>query len=217
MSVAAGIAALAVVLAASPALAHEQIDPKTIPSGTPAYLALSVANETKADLTKIVLTAPKGVPVGGSTRSPAGWTAQTTETSITWTGGKVAPDTFETFGFETDGAPQPGTFTFTVALTAGSSTENASVPVTVQAAGATATTVAGTTATSGATTTITPATSTPTAVPASLTDSVDSAKSRSAAALVLGAIAVALGLLAILLTLSRRRGASPAPGAPQDF
>src|SRR3954447_26557188 len=148
--------ALAVV-GAAPALAHEEIRPNTIQTGKPAFFTLFAANEKQADLTKVVVTAPAGTKLGETTQSPAGWTATTTDTSVTWMGGKVAPNTFEQWGFEIDGADQPGTINFKVTMTAGDS-EDVTVPVTVVAAGSAA--APGTTATtSGASvTTASPAT-----------------------------------------------------------
>src|SRR5205814_1451958 len=102
------IAAAAVLLSAAPAWAHEEINPKTLPTGTPTFFTLSAANEKKVDLVKLVLTAPSGVPLGEATNAPPGWTASKTNTAVTWAGGKVAPGDFGQWGFETDGADQPG-------------------------------------------------------------------------------------------------------------
>src|SRR3954454_10202066 len=151
-------AAVALVVAgAAPALAHEEIRPDTIQTGKPAFFTLFAANEKQADLTKVVVTAPAGTKLGETTQSPPGWTAAVTDTTVTWTGGKVAPNTFEQWGFEIDGADQPGTINFKVTMTAGDS-EDVTVPVTVVAAGSAAT--PGTTATtSGASvTTVSPST-----------------------------------------------------------
>src|SRR5438034_461556 len=135
-------AAVLMALAAAPALAHEEINPATVQTGKPTFFTLSAANEKQAPITKVVVKAPAGTALGEATRSPAGWTAQRTESSVTWTGGKVAPETFEQWGFEIEGADQPGTLTFAVALTAGGDSENVKVPVTVVAAGAGTTTTA---------------------------------------------------------------------------
>src|SRR4051812_37411780 len=135
LAVLVATAAAAVVLLAAPALAHEEINPKTVTTGSPTFLTLTAANEAKADLTKIVLTAPKGFAFGEATKSPSGWSAEPTNTVITWTGGKVAPGNFENFGFELDNVAQPGTLAFGVALTAGE-TEQVTVNVTAAAASA---------------------------------------------------------------------------------
>src|SRR5436190_1112001 len=95
-------AAMFLLLLAAPAWGHEEINPKTVSTGTPTFLTLTAANETKSDITKVVLTAPKGIALGATTKSPSGWTAAATTTAITWSGGKVAPGAFETFGFELD-------------------------------------------------------------------------------------------------------------------
>ena len=125
------------VLLAVPASAHEQIDPSSFPVGKPTFFTLRAANEEKADLTKVVLTAPKDLPFGTTTQEPAGWTVNTTEAVITWTGGAVKPDAFDQWGFEIEGADQPGTYTYTVAMSfADGKTSNVKVPVTAVAAGA---------------------------------------------------------------------------------
>lgn len=136
------IAALALlaglVLAVTPAWAHEEINPKILPTGQPTFFTLSAANEKKTNLVKVVLTAPKGVPVGATTAEPPGWDVAKTDTSLTWTapsGGGVLPDHFAQWGFETDGADQPGSFAYTVELTyADGSHDPVTVPVTVTAA-----------------------------------------------------------------------------------
>src|SRR4051794_24957437 len=169
LAVLVATAAAAVVLVAAPAMAHEEINPKTVTTGSPAFLTLTAANEAKADLTKIVLTAPKGFAFGEATKSPSGWTVDHTDTTITWSGGKVAPETFENFGFELDNVPQPGTLAFGVALTAGSAPEQVTVTITAVAAGATTTT--STTAAAGATTTVVTAPVPPATIPASVQSS----------------------------------------------
>ncbi len=130
-------AAVMTVLLAVPASAHEQIDPTSFPVGKPAFFTFRTANEEKADLTKVVLTAPKDLPFGTTTQEPAGWTVNTTEAVITWAGGAVKPDAFDQWGFEIEGADQPGTYTYTVTLSfADGKTSNVKVPVTAVAAGA---------------------------------------------------------------------------------
>ena len=192
----AGLSAVLVLLWAAPAWAHEEINPKIIGTGTPTFFTLSAANEKTSDLTKVVLTAPSGTDFGEATRSPAGWTVNRTDTVITWTGGKVAPGAFEQWGFEIEGADQPGTLSFKVTLTAGGAGDDVTVPVTV---------VAGSGASAGADT--------------SLNGKVSSARSRSNTALALGVIALVLALVALVLVSVRGRG--PAGTArvavPQDF
>ena len=71
---AAGVVAAVVAGLAAPALAHEEISPRTFPTGQPTFFTLTAANEEKVNLVKVVLHAPAGTPFGGTTRSPAGWT-----------------------------------------------------------------------------------------------------------------------------------------------
>jgi hypothetical protein len=206
----------ALVAAAAPAFAHEEISPKTFPTGTPTFFFLTAANESTANVTKVVVTAPSGVPIGTSTREPAGWTSSRTAAAVTFTAGAgagVKPDHFEQFGFETDGAGQPGTFVFKVVLTtADGKTTNVDVPVTATtgtaSSGSTATTgttIAASTTTTGATATTA---TTPVTVPASNT-----VKSRANSALAVGVIALVVALLALILALTRRRAAGPDPTA----
>ena len=190
----------ALLVVAAPAWAHEEINPKTIPTGQPTFLTLSAANEKKATLTKLVLTAPAGVPVGGTTREPAGWTVAKTDTSITWTASSataVKPDAFEQWGFETDGADQPGSFTFKLTLSYSDGTnDNVDVPVTVSAGAA-----ADASGSSGTT------------KPAS--------QGRATLALILAIVALVGAVAAVLVSLSRgRRAAGVGPAdreATQDW
>ena len=197
-------AAVVTVLLAVPASAHEQIDPTSFPVGKPTFFMLRAANETKADLTKIVLTAPKNLPFGETTSSPAGWTVDATDSVITWTGGAVKPDAFDQWGFEIDSADQPGTYTYNIAMSfSDGKTDNVKVPVTAVAAGTAA--AAKSSSSAGAS-----------------SSSVDSAKSRANAALGIGILAIVLAILAVVLIVTRRRGkASGAPAAggdaPQDW
>src|SRR5947207_8405448 len=101
------VAAAVVLMTAGPATAHEEITPKSFPTGQPTFFTLSAANEETADLVKVVLHAPAGVGFGSTTREPAGWTVIRTDDTITWTGGAVKPDHFENWGYEIEGADQP--------------------------------------------------------------------------------------------------------------
>ena len=132
---AGGVVAAVVAGLAAPALAHEEISPKTFPTGQPTFFTLTAANEEKVNLVKIVLHAPAGTPFGGTTRSPAGWTVAAGDDTITWTGGAVKPDTFETWGYEIDAADQPGTLAYKVTLAfADGKTDDVEVDVTATAA-----------------------------------------------------------------------------------
>src|SRR2546423_1478601 len=102
------IALLAIAATGAPAWAHEEINPKTFPSGQPTFLTLTAANEASADLVRIVLKGPAGLAFGEATRSPVGWSAAKADDTITWTGGAVKHDTLESWGFEIEGADQPG-------------------------------------------------------------------------------------------------------------
>ena len=197
------LAAVVTVLLAVPASAHEQIDPTSFSVGKPTFFMLRAANETKADLTKIVLTAPKQLPFGATTQEPAGWSVKRTDTVITWTGGAVKPDAFDQWGFEIDSADQPGAYTYTITLSfADGKTDDVKVPVTAVAAGA--------------------AKSSSSAGAAVSSSSVDAARSRANAALATGIVAIVLAIVATALVVARRRKTgSGAPAArvdaPQDW
>jgi hypothetical protein len=213
-------AALAVVAGvAAPAFAHEEINPKTFPTGQPTFFTLTAANEQPANLVKIVLHAPAGLAFGTNTRSPAGWSATRTDDTITWTGGAVKPDTFDTWGYEIEGADQPGTLAYKVTLGfADGKSDDVEVDVNAVAPGATG---AGA-APGAAATTVTTGATTPTTAEdeesAGGSDG-DSGTAKAALAVAILALLVAAGALAVG---GRRRGPGPAgggggAGAAQDW
>jgi uncharacterized protein YcnI len=129
------VAVFVVPAGAAPALAHEEISPSTLAVGKPVFLTLTAANEKSANLTKVTLNAPQGVDFGAATLAPSGWSTAKTATTITWTGGAVASNTFESWGFEIEGADQPGALTYTVKLAyADGTNEDATVLVTATTA-----------------------------------------------------------------------------------
>src|SRR5581483_10447459 len=143
--------------------------------------------EKSVDLTKLTLTAPSGVSFGSSTRSPAGWSANRTDTVITWSGGAVKPDQFEQWGYEIEGADQPGTLTYKVTLGfSDGSSDDVNVQTTAVAGGTTATTAA----TGGG-----------------------AARTRANIALALGAIALIAAIVALVLASRKRNGAGAGTGS----
>jgi uncharacterized protein YcnI len=169
-------------LSTASAVAHEEINPKSAVVGQPTFFQLSAANEKKAGLTKITLHAPDGLPFGATTRSPNGWHAEVSETTITWSGGTVAPDQFDSWGFEIEGADQAKTYTYKADLGfADGTTDSVDVPITAVASAAT------------------PPTSTETA-PKTAT------KPSDGTARVVAGIALLLSLVALGLALARRSG-----------
>ena len=217
----AAVATLAVVLVpAGPASAHEEISPKTFPTGQATFLTLTVANEASVDLVRVALRAPAGVAFAEATRSPAGWAAAATDDTVTWTGGAVKPHTFESWGFEIGGADQPATLTYRVTLGyAGGKTDEHEVEVTATAPGA------GGTASPATTSTTTPTATPPTTAAAGSEGGSDSDSAPATAALVISIVALVLAVGA--LVAGRRRGGGPAPtrtpggetagGAAQDW
>jgi len=192
----AAIATLSgLMLAVGPASAHEEINPKSLPTGEPTFFTLFAANEQTTNLVKLVLTAPKGVPIGATTAEPPGWEVSKTDTSLTWTaptGGGVSPDHFAEWGFETDGADQPGIFAYTLELTyADGSHDPVTVPVTVTAANTT---------------------------PGKRTAVAPQSQARANTAIALGLFAAVLGLVGIGLGLRHRATSVPATDATgQDW
>jgi hypothetical protein len=175
-------------LVAGPARGHEEITPATFAVGRPVFLTLTAANDRPVALTKVTLDAPPGTPFGQATRAPAGWVASRTDTAVTWAGGTVEPGRFESFGVETEGAEQPGTLTFTATLGYGDGTsEDVAVEVTATAAG-----------------------------PA-LPGSRGPAEGRTNLAVGLGASALAVALLGLVLVLRRRGAEDPLAAAEQDW
>lgn len=197
---------LLLVATAQAALAHEEIAPATVETGKPVFLTLSAANETDSPITRIAVTAPEGAEMGETSRSPAGWKAAKSGATVTWTGGSLAPEAWEQYGFELEQAAQPGTLTFTVALTSGGDTEQVRVPVSVVAAG-----------TSGQAPT--PSVTAAPALAADAGDAADRAQGRANLALVLGAAGLVLGLVAVgvAVTRAQSRGTTPKQPSPQDF
>jgi hypothetical protein len=186
------IALFVVAADAAPAFAHEEISPSTLAVGKPTFLTLTAANEKTSNLTKVTLSAPDGLAFGEATRSPAGWTMAKTEAAITWTGGAVAPERFESWGFEIEGADQPGALSYKVNLGyADGSNEDATMMIT-------ATTDKSASASS------------------------DSGSGRANLALGLGLVALVVGGAALALASRGRadtpKGGAPAPGgAGQDW
>jgi hypothetical protein len=104
---------------------------------------------------------------------------------VVWTGGSVDPDHFESFGFEIEGADQPGALDYKATLSyADATNDDVTVQVTAVAAGSSASSSSSSSSTSGS--------------------------GRANAALAVGAVA----LLAAAAALVRSgRGARPDPGA----
>jgi hypothetical protein len=226
----AAFAAVAILASAGPASAHEEINPKTFPTGQATFLTLTVANEASVDLVRVALRGPAGVAFGEATRSPAGWSAASSHDTITWTGGAVKPHTFESWGFEIEGADQPATLSYKVALGyAGGKTDDHEVEVTAAAPGAGgAGTVASSATTSTSPATDTPATSPTTAAasPAGSEGGADGDSGTATAAFIISIVALVLASGALVAGV-RRRGGGSAPnrttgggtgtGAAQDW
>ena len=206
------VAALAIVAAAAPALAHEEVDPKTITVGEPAYLSLTVANEKEVNLVKVRLDAPSGVEFGTALEGKDEWATTRSAGRMVWDG-KVEPEHFESFRFETEAPDQPGTLAYMVTLSyADGQSEQHEVDITAAPAATGSTSPSPTTVTSPAT---------PTTAAAARTGSEsDSGTAKTALAVSIVALLVAAGALAVA---ARRSGGNRAPdgrtgaGAAQDW
>jgi hypothetical protein len=120
----------------APASAHEEVNPSRIEVNRPTFFTLNAANENKVDMVKIEIAAPKGISFGEATRENDGWTVERTEDKITWTGGAVAPEQFEQWGFEIEGADKPGAIAWKITMSFKDGTsEDAEADVTAVPAG----------------------------------------------------------------------------------
>jgi hypothetical protein len=205
-------AVLAIVAAvAAPALAHEEIDPKTVTVGEPAYLSLTVANEKEVNLVKVRLDGPPGVEFGTALEGKDGWATTRSAGRMVWDG-TVQPEHFESFRFETEAPDQPGTLAYMVMLTyADGTSEQHEVDITAVPATTGTTSPSATTVTSAATPT--------TAAAAPAGSEGDSGTAKTALAVSIVALLVAAGALAVA---ARRSGGNRAsdgsgPGAAQDW
>lgn len=186
---------LALIGTAVPAWAHEEINPSTFAINKPTFLSLTAANEKQVKLTKVTLTAPQGLAFGETTRNSPGWVTNRTDTVITWTNGSVDPDHYDAFGFEIEGATQPGTLSYKATLGyADGSSDDVTVQVTATAAGTSAS-----------------------------ASSSGSGSGRATAALVLGVVALLAAVAALVQASRGGRGGAPgsspaaAAAAQQDW
>jgi uncharacterized protein YcnI len=105
------------LVAASPAWAHITIDPSSAPKGSDAVLAFTVPNETEnANTTQVVVVFPSDHPIAdASVEAVPGWTANVQHaraskpiqtdagevneyvSQITWSGGSIPPGQFQDF------------------------------------------------------------------------------------------------------------------------
>lgn len=214
--------ALAVALAlaglpgAAPAWAHQEIGPASVAVGKPVFFTLSAANEKRVDLTRVTVTAPAGSELGHAATEPPGWTVNLTHEAATWTGGTVKPGRFDSWGFEFEGADQPGVVTWRVTFGfADGTTQSADVPVTVvaDAGGGTPSQSTATTATAPITL---PVTNQDTEASAPNRDG-DSDESSDLAVPALGVSVLALVASVVALARARRGPAAPLTGREQDW
>ena len=153
------------------------------------FFLVNAANEQRTDLVKLTITAPQNLPLGVTTKAPTGWTADKSDTAITFSGPGIKPDNWDQWGFEIDSADQPGTYTYKITLSfADGSKDDVSVPVHAVVS----TAAAGAKSTSGN-------------------------GNKANVALGMGGGAVVLSLIALALSARRKSGAAAPAGAKQDF
>lgn len=207
------MAGVLAALVAPAAWAHEEINPSTFVTGRPVFFLVNAANEQKVDLVKLTITAPQNLAFGGTTKQPSGWTADKSDTAITYSGPGIKPDNWDQWGFEIDSADQPGTFTYKITLGfSDGTTDDVSVPVqaVLPAAGHVGQGVSETA-------------STEKGKPEETVATTIAGKSKSGGgnkanvALGLGAGALAVSLIALAVSTRRRSGAPAAAGTKQDF
>jgi len=212
----------AAVLSAGSAGAHEEISPPSLVTGKPAFLTLAAANEKQVDLVSISLAAPTGAPFGGSTRQAPGWVVQRDQGSITWSGGSVKPEGFDEWGFEVEGADQPGQLQYKVTLGfAGGQTETSDVVVDAVAPGEPTTSpTVGTAVTSAPAAGVSTSVGTPGGAQEAVASTKSTGSGKANTALTVAIVSGIVAVAALALAARRRSTPSAATGASppdQDF
>ncbi len=214
-----GAAAVLVALAA-PAGAHVEIDPSTAPAGSDAVLTFTVPNEVDtANTVEVVVAFPADHPIADASIEPIpGWTAKVDTTKsatpiktdsgtvservaqITWSGGKIAPGTFQRFSISV-GLPDAGPLEFKTLQTYSDGTTVRWIQDTVAGQAAPDHPAPVLTLTAAADS----ASATPAHVAAK--SDVDSAKTLALVGVILGALALILAIV-VAVTSRRRPSAS---------
>lgn len=228
-----GLVVGAVFLLGAPAWAHVSISPPSAPKGSDAVLSFNVPNESaSASTTEVVIAFPTDHPIASAAVLPiAGWTdkidtvkvakpiktdeGEVTEavSQVTWTGGKIEPGQFQQFTVsvglpaDADALEFKALQTYSDGTTVhwiesetpgGAAPEHPAPVLTLTAAGD---------ATSSSTTAATTPTGNGTSSKALATkDDVDSAKTLSVAAVIVGALGLVVGLGAFVLGRRPRTG-----------
>jgi uncharacterized protein YcnI len=141
IATATGIAAIAVLTLASPALAHVTIEPASAPKGTDAVLTFVAPNESDkgAKVVKLAVIFPQDHPIAAALTLPiAGWSASASTVkvstpirtdsgtvneavgTVTWTaasGGGTGPGQFQTFSVSVGLPDVTGSLLFNVTQT----------------------------------------------------------------------------------------------------
>jgi uncharacterized protein YcnI len=112
-----GLAFALVLVTATPAFAHVSVNPSTAAEGSFSKLTFRVPNESDtASTTSVQVVMPDGLE-GVRTRALPGWTIDVersgdTVTSVTWSGGEIAPGEFEEFDISVGPIPEADSLVF---------------------------------------------------------------------------------------------------------
>jgi periplasmic copper chaperone A len=91
------------------AAAHVTINPDAVPADSFARFDLRVPNEREdASTTKVAVKLPEGL-VEVSFEHKQGWKRSVTMKTVTWRGGKIGPGEFDEFGLSAKVPDEPGT------------------------------------------------------------------------------------------------------------
>lgn len=216
----AGLLMGAVVVVGGPAWAHVTISPDSAPKGSDAVLAFNVPDESgSATTTQVAIFFPTDHPIADALVKPlAGWTAKVetmkvatpiktdsgsvTEAvkSVTWTGGKIAPGQFEQFTVSV-ALPDAASLEFKALQTYSDGTVTRWIEDTPAGGPEPEHPAPVLTLTSGTDATTTPTTAAPAASGTKLASKsdVDSAKSVSIVAIIVGGLGLVVALGAFVL------------------
>lgn len=222
----AGLVVGAVFLLGAPAWAHVTISPPSAPKGSDAVLSFNVPNESEtASTTEVEIGFPADHPIASAAILPIpGWTAKVTTVKVdkqiqtdegpvteavslvTWSGGTIEPGQFQQFTVSVGLPADADSLEFKAKQTysdgtvvrwiepetaSGAEPDHPAPVLTLTAAGAASPSTTTATAPTGNGTT--------SSKNAATKDDVDSAKSLSVVAIIVGALGLVVGLVAFVL------------------
>jgi uncharacterized protein YcnI len=101
-------AAVATLVAAPAAFAHVEVSPEAVPADSDAELTFHAPNEKSIPFVKLAIQLPPGLDEV-TFQPKQGWTGTLTKRTVTWSGGKVEPDQFDEFKIVAHVPNKPGT------------------------------------------------------------------------------------------------------------